>query len=194
MIETGLLFGSFNPIHVGHLMLAQYALNFGGVDEVWIVVSPHNPFKQQRDLADAEHRCEMARIATKDSDNIKVCDVELHLPLPSYTIQTMTRLKEDYPDRRFSIIMGGDNVEGLPRWREANRLLSGQRFLIYPRPGYSPNPEQVTKMGATVEMLDAPQVDISSTMIREWTKNSIETRYFVANGVAEYIAQNGLYK
>ena len=193
MIPTGLFFGSFNPIHVGHLMLAQAALNFSDVDEVWFVVSPQNPFKQQADLAPSEHRLRMAEIATGSDSRMSVSDVEMSLPLPSFTVRTLEKLRSDYPEREFSIIMGGDNLAGLPRWREPDEIVRHHRIVVYPRPGQSVDTSAVKALGGCVSILDAPQMDLSSTMLRCWIAEGRCIRHFVPSGVDDYIASNNLY-
>ena len=188
-MRVGLFFGSFNPIHVGHLMLAQYMVNFADVDEVWLVVSPQNPFKQDVELADTQHRLNMARLAVGDNEKIKISEVELSLPKPSYTIDTLRALEKEYPESEFSIIMGADNLIGLNRWKEAETLLSRYRIIVYPRPGY----EAKEPEGAHIEIVDAPQVDISSTQLRRWIGEGRSVLYFTNTKVIEYFSQNNLY-
>ena len=188
-MRVGLFFGSFNPIHVGHLMLAQYRVNFADVDEVWLVVSPQNPFKQDVELADTQHRLNMARLAVGDNEKIKISEVELSLPKPSYTIDTLRALEKEYPEIEFSIIMGADNLMGLNRWKEAETLLSRYRIIVYPRPGY----EAKEPEGAHIEIVDAPQVDISSTQLRRWIGEGRSVLYFTNDKVIEYFSQNNLY-
>lgn len=180
-MRTALFFGSFNPIHVGHLMLAQYVANFGGVDDVWLVVSPQNPFKEQKDLAPAGVRLKMAQLATAADPKISVTDVELTLPQPSYSINTLDALEARHPDREFVIVMGADNIAGLPRWREAERLIKGRTFLVYPRDGGIPDHSEVEALGGKVVELRAPQVEVSSTMIRKWIAEGVDVRHFVPN-------------
>lgn len=188
-MRVGLFFGSFNPIHIGHLMLAQYMVNFADVDEVWLVVSPQNPFKQDVELADTQHRLNMARLAVGDNEKIKISEVELSLPKPSYTIDTLRALEKEYPEIEFSIIMGADNLMGLNRWKEAETLLSRYRIIVYPRPGY----EAKEPEGAHIEIVDAPQVDISSTQLRRWIGEGRSVLYFTNDKVIEYFSQNNLY-
>lgn len=188
-MRVGLFFGSFNPIHVGHLMLAQYMVNFADVDEVWLVVSPQNPFKQDVELADTQHRLNMARLAVGDNEKIKISEIELSLPKPSYTIDTLRALEKEYPEIEFSIIMGADNLLGLNRWKEAETLLSRYRIIVYPRPGY----EAKEPEGAHIEIVDAPQVDISSTQLRRWIGEGRSVLYFTNDKVIEYFSQNNLY-
>lgn len=178
-MRTALFLGSFNPVHVGHLMLAQYVLNFGGVDDLWLVVSPQNPFKCQSGLAPADVRLRMAELATGADDRIRVSDVELRLPQPSYTINTIDALEAENPGRDFIIVMGGDNLAGLPRWREADRLIRGRRFIVYPRPGEATDSSQVEALGGSVSILNAPMVELSSTQIRRWIADGVSVRHFV---------------
>ncbi|MCQ2229782.1 MAG: nicotinate-nucleotide adenylyltransferase [Bacteroidales bacterium] len=186
-MNIGLFFGSFNPIHNGHLMLAQYMANFGGVDEVWFVVSPQNPFKQDMTLLPAQHRIEMVCRAVEHTPHLKVSDIELHLPVPSYTINTLRALEARHPDDTFTLIMGGDNVAGLPRWREADQIMA-HRILVYPRPGCD-----TTLEAPDMTVTDAPMVDISSTMIRRWVSRGHCIEHYVPHSVAQYISDNRLY-
>ena len=188
-LRTALLFGSFNPVHLGHLMLAQYVLNFGGVDDVWLVVSPQNPFKAQAGLAPAERRLLMARKAVENDDHIAVCDVELGMPVPSYTIKTLDKLATDYPDREFVVVMGGDNLAGLPKWREAERLVREHRVIVYPRPGATTDTSAVEAMGGTVTLLDAPQLNLSSTQIRQWVADGHSVAHFVPREVLKDVRE-----
>ncbi|MGN0010067.1 MAG: nicotinate (nicotinamide) nucleotide adenylyltransferase [Marinilabiliaceae bacterium] len=178
-MRTALFLGSFNPVHVGHLMLAQYVLNFGGVDDLWLVVSPQNPFKSQSGLAPADVRLRMAELATGADDRIRVSDVELRLPQPSYTINTIDALEAENPGRDFIIVMGGDNLAGLPRWREADRLIRGRRFIVYPRLGEAIDSSPVEALGGSVSILNAPMVELSSTQIRRWIADGVSVRHFV---------------
>jgi len=188
-MHIGLFFGSFNPIHNGHLMLAQWMVNFGGIDEVWFVVSPQNPFKVNTSLAPSESRVEMVKRAIATSDKMRVCDIELSLPIPSYTANTLQALHEKYPDDIFSIIMGGDNVAGLPKWYKAEEVLKHQ-ILVYPRP----NCDKVEVPNANIEYTNAPQIDISSTQIRQWVQQQKLINHFVPQSVADYIAEKALYR
>ncbi len=194
MTKTALFFGSFNPIHMAHLMLAQYVLNFGNVSELWFVVSPHNPFKRQADLAPAEDRVRMVELATEADENMRVCDVELRLPVPSFTVRTLEELERLYPEREFVLVMGGDNLGGLPKWREAEIVVGGREIIVYPRPGQEVDAQEVEDMGGRVTILEAPQMDVSSTMIREWIKRGVGIRHFVSREVEDYIEEKGLYR
>lgn len=171
-----LYFGSFNPVHNGHLMLAQWVVNMGYADEVWFVVSPQNPFKEQAGLMPAEQRLRYLEMATEGNDSLKPCDAELKLPVPSYTINTLRYLKKEYEAEKFAILMGADNIMGLDRWREVDALLDEADIFVYPREegGELIDVERYAgplrqRYGARIEYLEkAPRVDISATQIREW--------------------------
>lgn len=184
-MTTALFFGSFNPIHIGHLALAQFALNFGGVDTVTLVVSPQNPFKEGGELAPAQERLQMARLSTRQDDRISVSDMEMRLPHPSYTINTLEALEAQRPELEYAILMGEDNLAGLPRWHRAEELIAGRTFIVYPRPGYEADAGIVEAMGGTVRRLSAPQMDISSSMLRKWVKQGKSIRHFVPPEVEE---------
>ncbi|MBP5365136.1 MAG: nicotinate-nucleotide adenylyltransferase [Bacteroidales bacterium] len=191
MREIGLFFGSFNPIHNGHLMLAQYVRNFCGIDEVWFVVSPQNPFKKISDLADESHRLTMAELAIGNDNRMQACDIEVNLPKPSYTVRTLEKLREMYPDDRFTLIMGGDNIIGFDKWREYEKIIEHHRIVVYPRP----HCDVVVKIeGANIEYVDAPLLDISSTALRQWISQGKSIRHYTPDNVIEYIDSKGLYK
>lgn len=189
-MQIGLLFGSFNPVHHGHLMLAQHMATEEGLDEVWMVLSPLNPFKQSQRLADTAHRLAMLHLALENQTQIKLCTAELHLPVPGYTIHTMEWLSEHYPEHRFSILMGTDNWVELPHWKAHQKLLEHYRLLIYPRPG-------VDTRGIThphLRVTHAPLLEISSSQIRKRVECEKSVQYFVPDKVAAYIAQHQLYR
>jgi nicotinate-nucleotide adenylyltransferase len=138
MKRTALFFGSFNPIHVGHLIIANSMLQHEGVDELWLVVSPQNPLKERATLLADHHRLQMVQRAIDDNYRLRVCDIEMHLPIPSYTVVTLAALGEKYPDREFCLVMGSDNLLTFNRWRNYEYILSHYRIYVYPRPGYMP--------------------------------------------------------
>jgi len=187
--NTGLFFGSFNPVHTGHVMIANYMVEFGGMDEVWFIVSPQNPFKTKDELLPQEHRLKMTQIAVKDFENISVSDIEFAMTQPSYTINTLNSLSENYPDREFHILMGTDNVINVHRWKNADTILKNYPLLVYPRNGYPANPD---KMPTGVTITHAPIIDISSTMIREWLTAGHDVRAFMPAGVYDYIKTHNL--
>lgn len=192
MQNTGLLFGSFNPIHMGHLALANYLLEFAPFDEVWFIVSPQNPFKNEEGLADAIHRLKMVNLATAREERFKVSDVEFGMPLPSYTSHTLQELKKEYPNHQFSLIIGSDNLLTFPRWHAADEIIDNYPITVYPRPGY-PVENAKTEILNKVKVIQAPLLDISSTLIREAFSENKKLPYLLSHEVYDYINTNGLY-
>ena len=188
--KIGLFFGSFNPIHIGHLIIANYMANFSGLQEVWMVVSPHNPLKLKSGLANMYDRLEMANLATENAPQIKVSDIEFKLPQPSYTIDTLTYLRERYPKKEFVLIMGADNLVSLKKWKNYETLLKDYHIFVYPRPG-----ADVTEWEnhPSITFTDTPQMEISSTFIRKAIKNKNNVQFFVPDKVLEFIESKGLY-
>ena len=190
--ETGIFSGSFNPVHMGHLMLANYISAFTSVEEIWFVVSPQSPLKKADDLLDDDIRLEMVRLALQDYDQLIPSDVEFHMPRPSYTIDTLDALTQAYPDRRFSLIIGSDNWSVFDRWKEYERLIRDYRILIYPRLGVNAViPEQYHE---TIQPVNAPLIEISSTFIRHSIRDGKNIRAFLPPAVFDYIKQNRLYR
>lgn len=190
-MNIGLFFGSFNPIHTGHLIIANYIAHYTTVDQVWLVVSPHNPLKSKSDLINMYDRLEMAKLATDNAENIKVSDVELKLPQPSYTIDTLTHLTERYPEHQFHLIMGGDNLASLKKWKNYEIILRDFKILVYPRPGFQ-NPELAAHSSVTIT--DTPQMEISSTFIRKSISKKKNVRFFVPDSVIAFIESKNLYQ
>jgi len=189
-MKIGLLFGSFNPIHTGHLIIANYLANHTDLDKVWLVVSPQNPLKKYGDLINTYDRLEMAKLATENATNIEVSDVELKLPQPSYTIDTLTHLKEKYPQHEFAIIMGSDNLVTLHKWKNYKLLLRDYKIYVYPRPGYE-NAELASHPSVTITM--TPLMELSATFIRKALKEKKDVRYFLPDAVLEFIQNKNLY-
>lgn len=188
-MKVGLYFGSFNPIHNGHLIIATHIINYTDIKEVWLVVSPQNPLKKSSTLLHEQHRLNLAKTATEGEFNIKVSNIEFKLPRPSYTIDTLTYLKEKYPQHQFTVIMGGDSFTNLPKWKNHEKILEDYRVFIYNRPGFvigQPLPESCT-------VLDAPLLEISSTHIRELLKQKKSIRYLVPDMVRDEIFRNNYY-
>lgn len=183
--SIGIFGGSFNPIHIGHLALANYLCEYGDLDEVWFMVSPQNPFKRDSKLWDDELRLELAHLAVEGYPKFKVCDIEFHLPRPSYTINTLNSLKEQYPDKDFTLIIGADNWSMFPRWRSADEIISQYKVLIYPRPGFTINAEELP---STIRLVNTPQLEVSSTFIRESLEAGKDVRYFLHPKVWERIS------
>lgn len=189
-MKIGLFFGSFNPIHVGHLIIANHILNERLVDRVWFIVSPHNPLKSKGTLLNAYDRLHMVRIATEDDSRIKVSDLEFHLPQPSYTINTLTYLAEKYPADEFLVIMGADSFQNLHNWKNYDSLIRDYEIIVYKRLGFSPE----NKLNATAHFIDAPILDITATQIRQLVKEKKSIRYMVPEKVREEIERCGYFK
>ena len=187
---VGIFGGSFNPVHRGHIMLAQYLSQHSHLDEVWLTLSPQNPFKVSKELLDDNHRLSMLQLATDGIDGVEVCDIELSMPRPSYTINTLERLSQEYPQYQFNIVIGGDNWNLFDKWKDYSRIINEYGVVVYPRPGYELNPIGV----ANVVFVDAPLVDVSSTEIRNSIANGKDVGELLPQGVWEYIKANNLYK
>lgn len=166
---TGIFGGSFNPIHNGHIAIANAACRSGMIDELWLMVSPQNPLKRNCELMDDEFRLHLAQIATREYSNIHVSDFEFHLPRPSYTYNTLERLRENYPERQFVIVIGADNWVNFSQWYKAKYLLTHYNFIIYPRKGYTISHKTLP---SNVYYLDMPLHNISSTEIRKRIKEN----------------------
>jgi len=190
-MKIGLFFGSFNPIHTGHLIIANYIAQYTTVDQVWLVVSPHNPLKNKGDLVNMYDRLEMAKLATDNSVKIRVSDIELKLPQPSYTIDTLAYLKERYREHEYTLIMGSDNLSSLKKWKNYELLLRDYRIIVYPRPGYE-NSELA--MHPSVTITDTPQMELSSTFIRNALKDGKNVQFFVPDSVLDFIDSKNLYR
>lgn len=175
-LKTGIFSGSFNPIHIGHLALANYLCEYEGLDEVWFMVSPHNPLKEQADLLPDELRLELVQLAIEGYPKFRTSDFEFHLPRPSYTILTLDKLKQAYPEREFCLIIGSDNWKLFNQWREPERIVSENRVLIYPRLGFPVDEEQLPHH---VHLAASPLFDISSTFIRQALSEGKDIRYFL---------------
>ena len=161
-MKIGLFFGSFNPIHIGHLIIADYIAQFTDLTEVWLVVSPQNPLKQKNSLAKDHDRLHLATIATENNPRLKVSSIEFTLPKPSYTIDTLVYLKEKYPDKTFTLIMGSDNIQSINKWKNFEKLLEDYDILVYNRQGYDQiNPDYLKR----VHFVDAPLLHLSSCLL-----------------------------
>ncbi|WP_181304590.1 nicotinate (nicotinamide) nucleotide adenylyltransferase [Rufibacter sp. XAAS-G3-1] len=192
-MRVGLLFGSFNPIHVGHLILANYMAANTTLDTVWLVVSPQNPFKPSSSLLHEFDRLHMVRLAIADNADLGVTDIEFRMPKPSYTIDTLTYLTGRYPTYQFVLIMGEDNLATLPKWKNYEQILEQYEVLVYPRPGSGKIPDAV-KEHPKITVVPAPLLDISATFIRKCLKEGKSTRYLLSEPVAEYIQAKKLYQ
>lgn len=179
-MKIGLLFGSFNPVHIGHLVIANYMAEFTDLDQVWLVVSPHNPLKDKKSLADSKKRLISVKKAIGRNSKIKSSDIEFNLPQPSYTINTLHCLRKKYPKNKFVIIIGSDNLKLFHKWKDYKKILEGYEIYVYPRISTFKNrPSRIIKKYSNIRMVDAPRIDISSTFIREQIKQGKDVRYFI---------------
>lgn len=191
MKKTGLFFGSFNPIHIGHLVIASYMANFTDLDEVWLVVSPQNPLKARKGLGNMYDRLEMASLATSAADNIKVSDIEFKLPQPSYTIDTLAHLHEKYPEREFVMIMGADNLVSFKKWKNYEVLLKNYAIYVYPRPG---SELSEWENHPSVTLTETPQMEISSTFIRQALADKKSIQFLVPDNVIAFMDSKNMYR
>lgn len=189
--QIGIFSGSFNPIHIGHLMLANYIIEFTYIDEIWLVVTPLNPSKVVADLADEDHRFQMCHMALSNMDKLKVSKIEFSMPKPSFTINTLDKLQKDYIDFDFSLIMGADNWSKFHFWKESERIKRDFKILIYPR--LKEEMEIEEEFNTSVQFCNAPLLDISSTFIRKSIKEGKNISAFLPKGVYDYILENDIY-
>ena len=190
-MNIGLYFGSFNPIHHGHLIIANHILNYAGLDQVWFIVSPQNPLKPAAGLLNEYHRLYLVQLAVDNEPKLKASDIEFRLPKPSYTVDTLAYLKVKYPQHQFSVIMGSDSFQNLPRWKNHEHILQHYPIYVYKRPGF-----EVTNPPANAEIIvvEAPLLEISATHIRKAVKEGKSIRYLVPEKVLEEIERNGYYR
>lgn len=186
---VGILGGSFNPIHMGHLMMAQYLTQWKYVDKVWLTLSPLNPLKEAAGLIPDMKRLAMITIATKGAVDIETCDIELSMPRPSYTIDTLDLLSKRYKNKRFKLVIGSDNWRIFNKWRDHERILDEYGVIVYPRQGYPLDSVFVDGL----EVVESPTVNISSTFVRDAIVRGRDMSYFVPQGVYKYIKDNRLY-
>ncbi|TNE78358.1 MAG: nicotinate-nucleotide adenylyltransferase [Bacteroidetes bacterium] len=189
-MNIGLFFGSFNPIHIGHLIIANYMIEFTEIEEVWFVVSPQNPFKIHDKLEDEEHRLAMARLAVEDNPHLKISDVEFKLSKPSFTLNTLHHLYNAFPEHEFKLIMGADNLAGFHKWKGYEEILKRHELFVYHREGFD---HAQLKMHPKVRVFDAPVLNISATFIREVLQAGKSIHYLVPTPVEQYIHQQKLY-
>jgi len=190
-MHIGLFFGSFNPVHIGHMALANYMLSFTEMDEVWLVVSPQNPLKNKNQLLDQNQRLVLVNIAIDDHPKIKSSNIEFGLTQPSYTINTLAHLKEKYPQHTFSLIMGQDNLQSFNKWKNYEEILKSFQIYVYPRPNCAKSEFDVH---LNIHITEAPMMDISATFIRSAIKNKKDIRFFLPSKVWEEIDAMNFYK
>jgi nicotinate-nucleotide adenylyltransferase len=202
-MKIGLYFGTFNPIHVGHLIIANHMAEHADLDQVWMVVTPHNPLKKKSTLLDDYHRLQMVHLATEDFPKIKPSDIEFKLSQPNYTVNTLVHLQEKYPHYAFSLIMGEDNLRSLHKWKNYDAILENYDIYVYPRLEAKVQAGEATSLETEnlefrnhkrVHLIDAPVVEISSTFIRENIKRGKNVQPLLPNKVWEYIDHNNFYK
>ncbi len=190
--EILLYFGSFNPIHIGHLVIANYMVEFTPLDELWFVVTPHNPTKKKNNLLNDFDRLEMVHQAVFDDDRLKVCDIEFHLPKPSFTVDTLAYLKERHPQKQFKILIGSDNLENFHKWKNYETILKNFGVVVYPRQGFDKSQIHPHKNLLIAE--GAPRIEISSSFIRKAIRKGKNVRHFLAPKTWEYIDRMGFYR
>lgn len=190
-MKIGLFFGSFNPIHIGHLIIGNTMVEHTDLTEVWYVVSPQNPFKKNKSLLHEFDRLDMVEKSISDNFKLKSCDIEFNLERPSYTIDTLTVLAEKYPQDEFVLIMGEDNLVQFENWKNYDKILEYYQLYVYPRPN---TPEHNFKKHKAIRYVESPLLDISATYIRKCIKEDKSIRYMVKDEVEEYIRWKGFYK
>lgn len=190
-MHIGLFFGSFNPVHVGHMVLANYMVEFTDIEKVWFVVSPHNPLKNKKSLLDQNQRLHMVNLAIGDSDLFKSNNIEFGLSQPSYTINTLAHLNEKYPQHTFSLIIGQDNLSSFHKWKNYEEIIKRFKLYVYPRPNAEPSDLDLHK---NVIMTDAPLIEISSTFIRNALLEKKNVSFFVPESVWNYIDEMSFYR
>lgn len=191
MMKVGLFFGSFNPVHIGHMIIADYMVEFTGLEQVWMVVSPHNPLKPKQTLAPDYDRLHLVRLAIGDHPKLRASDIEFYLDKPSYTVDTLAYLREKYPDKEFALIMGGDNLMSLPKWKNYEFLLANYPIYVYRRPRYE---DETLAQHPNVRVFDAPLLDISASFVRECRKTGKSIRYLLPESVYQYLETSHLYR
>ncbi|MBK9582300.1 MAG: nicotinate-nucleotide adenylyltransferase [Saprospiraceae bacterium] len=191
-MKTGLFFGSFNPVHIGHMIIANHMIQYTDLKEIWMVVSPHNPLKSKASLAKDSDRLHLVQLAIDDNPHIKASNIEFSLPVPSYTIDTLIHLQEKYPKREFCLIMGGDNVESLPKWKNYELLLQNYDIYVYERSGYNTTLAEDNPRIKIVK--NVPMMDISATFIRNAIRDKKSIQYLVPEKVFDYLDGSQMYK
>lgn len=189
-MKVGLYFGSFNPIHVAHLIIANHILNETDIEKVWFIISPQNPFKTESNLLNEYHRLHLVRLAIENDNRMKSSDIEFNLPKPSYTINTLIYLEEKFPEHDFTILMGSDSFQNFHKWKNYDAIIKNYTIYVYMRPGF----EVRNHINAKLIVVDAPLLQISATQIRKYIKESKSIRYIVPEKVLEEIEKGGYYK
>ena len=191
-LKVGLYFGSYNPIHIGHLAIANYMVEYTGIDQLWFVVSPQNPLKKKSNLLNDYQRLEMVNLAIKGDDRFRASNIEFRLPKPSYTIDTLAYLKDQHPGYQFKILMGSDNLENFHKWKNYETILENYGVIVYPRPGFDSKKVQPHK-NITIAK-NAPLMEISSSFIRNAIEEGKDVRHFIPQKSWEYLDEMNFYK
>jgi nicotinate-nucleotide adenylyltransferase len=189
--KTGLFFGSFNPIHTGHMAIASYMVEFSDLSDLWFVVSPHNPLKDKQSLLPDHHRLALVNIAISEDSRFRVSDIEFKLPRPSYTIDTLTHLQEKYPDRQFVLVGGTDMLPSLHKWKNWEAILEYYRLYLYPR--HESDKHELTDH-PSITLVNAPRMEISSSFIRESIRQGKNMTWFLPEKVYDYIREMHFYE
>ena len=189
-MKIGLFFGSFNPMHVGHKVIASYLAEFSDLEKVMFVVSPQNPFKEKKSLLDQNHRLQIIRAEVYDNNKLDVTDIEFSMPQPSYTIDTLVRLKEDYPENEYSLIIGADNLQNFHKWKNYEQILEDYSIYVYPRPGF-----EINSFHKNIHIVNGvPQMEISASFIRNSIKSRKDVSYLMPEKAWKYTDEMNFYK
>ncbi len=190
--KTGLFFGSFNPIHVGHLIIANHMVQNSDLDEIWFVISPQSPFKKKASLLADYHRYALVNYAVEDNNKLWASNIEFKLPQPSYTTHTLAFLEEKYPMKKFALIMGEDNIIHIDKWKNGEYIIENYPIYVYPRPN-TPHSKYHDHHNVTI-IEDVPRMEVSSTFIRKSIKEGKDVRYLLPNKAWEYVEEMNFYK
>ena len=202
--NIGLYFGTFNPIHVGHLVIANHMAEYTDLDEVWLVVTPQNPLKKKTSLLEDYHRLAMVKIAIDDNLKLRASDIEFTLPKPSYTVNTLVHLREKHPDKNFALIMGEDNLRTLHKWKNYEEILTQHKIYVYPRTLTESELEEMNQIDsnskaevynhANIVLVDAPVMKVSASFIRKSIQDGKDVRYLLTEPVFKYVEEMSFYK
>jgi nicotinate-nucleotide adenylyltransferase len=190
-LKIGLFFGSFNPIHIGHLVLANFMLEFTGLERIWFVISPHNPLKEKKTLLKDNHRLQMVRLAIGEHTKMKASNIEFDLPQPSYTVNTLAHLTDKFPEHEFALIMGSDNLGSFHKWKNYEYILQHHQIYVYPRPGMDGG---ILKAHSSIHFTEAPMLEISSSFLRDAIKKKKDVRFYFPEGVWTYLKEMHFYE